>query len=350
MEPKVSIIVPIYGTERYLAQCVDSLLAQTLTDIEIILVDDGSPDNSGAIADAYARQDRRVRVIHQNNAGLGPARNAGMEAAAGEYLGFVDSDDWVCPEMFRRLYEAAGRENADIAVSGHRDMAGDRILVSKVHPLAGRTLTSEEELRSVRRQLFGHAPWDKEAEAFPMSVCMSLYRKEMVNTHALRFREIMSEDTIFNLDAYACANVMVFTDGTDYCYRKENQASITQSFSHHKGQRFLRFLQTLAQMAEQEDGECVLRSKRMAIDYCRLYVGQVAGSNLSFREKKREVRLFVRQEGMKDCWDGYPIKTLPAQQRIFQEMILHGRYGAALMLHRLRHCMRKGAETSDTGT
>ena len=85
MEPKVSIIVPIYKTERYLAQCVDSWLAQTLTDIEIILVDDGSPDNSGAIADAYSRQDRRVRVIHQNNAGLGPARNAGMEAAAGEY-------------------------------------------------------------------------------------------------------------------------------------------------------------------------------------------------------------------------------------------------------------------------
>ena len=107
MEPKVSIIVPIYRVEKYLSQCVDSLLCQTLEEIEIILVDDGSPDNCGRIADEYARQDSRVKVIHQENAGLSAARNTGIRAATGEYIGFVDSDDWAGPEMFRRSFQSA---------------------------------------------------------------------------------------------------------------------------------------------------------------------------------------------------------------------------------------------------
>lgn len=95
--PKVSIIVPIYNVEKYLNKCVDSLINQTLKEIEIILVDDGSKDSSGLIADSYAEKDKRITVIHQCNAGLGPARNSGMKVASGEYIGFVDSDDWVKP-------------------------------------------------------------------------------------------------------------------------------------------------------------------------------------------------------------------------------------------------------------
>lgn len=116
MKPKVSIVVPIYNVEKYLKNCVDSLLNQTLEDIEIILVDDGSPDKSGEIADEYMRNEKRIKVVHQSNAGLGPARNSGMAVATGEYIGFIDSDDWTQPEMFERLYEAAVLENADIVV------------------------------------------------------------------------------------------------------------------------------------------------------------------------------------------------------------------------------------------
>ena len=93
--PKISIIVPVYNVEQYLAECIESIKDQSLTDIEIILVDDGSPDNSGAICDDYARKDDRIRVIHKKNGGLSSARNAGLEVAIGEYIGFVDSDDWV---------------------------------------------------------------------------------------------------------------------------------------------------------------------------------------------------------------------------------------------------------------
>ena len=102
----ISIIVPVYKTERFLSACIASILAQTFTDFELILVDDGSPDGCPALCDAAAAKDSRIRVIHQKNRGLSGARNAGLDAAEGEYLGFVDSDDWVSPHYLEWMTEA----------------------------------------------------------------------------------------------------------------------------------------------------------------------------------------------------------------------------------------------------
>ena len=113
MDPVISVIVPVYKSEKYLEKCLDSLTAQTLHDIEILLVDDGSPDRSGEICDRYAEADNRVRVIHQENQGVSAARNAGIEASRGEYIMFVDSDDWVEADYCRIPYEAAVEHHAD---------------------------------------------------------------------------------------------------------------------------------------------------------------------------------------------------------------------------------------------
>lgn len=112
--PALSIIIPVYKVEAFMGRCVDSVLAQTLTDIEIILVDDGSPDACPALCDAYARRDSRIRVVHQDNQGLAGARNAGLALARGDYVAFLDADDWVTPEAYATLYAAALRHKADI--------------------------------------------------------------------------------------------------------------------------------------------------------------------------------------------------------------------------------------------
>ena len=112
--PKVSIVVPVYKVEEYIDRCLDSLLNQTLKDIEIILVDDGSPDNCPKICDEYAQKDARVRVVHKQNEGLGYARNSGMEVAVGEYIAFVDSDDFVDIRMFEELYDVARGNDSDV--------------------------------------------------------------------------------------------------------------------------------------------------------------------------------------------------------------------------------------------
>ncbi len=115
----VSIIVPIYKVEKYLTKCVDSLLAQTYRDLEIILVDDGSPDLCGAICDRYAAQDGRVKVIHQKNAGVSTARNSGLEIAKGEYIGFCDPDDFCKADMYSELVLQMERHGADIVACGY---------------------------------------------------------------------------------------------------------------------------------------------------------------------------------------------------------------------------------------
>lgn len=116
--PLITVIVPVYKVEQYLERCVDSLRNQTYRNLEIILVDDGSPDNSGKMCDAFAEQDSRIRVIHKENGGLSSARNAGLDIASGEFVGFVDSDDWITPDMYEHLYMLMHQYGAQIGAGG----------------------------------------------------------------------------------------------------------------------------------------------------------------------------------------------------------------------------------------
>ena len=116
MKPKISIIVPVYKAEKYLHICIDSILAQTFTDFELILVDDGSPDNSGKLCDEYASKDNRIKVVHKKNGGVSSARQAGIDKAIGEYTIHADPDDWVESTMLEELYKKAKEDNADIVI------------------------------------------------------------------------------------------------------------------------------------------------------------------------------------------------------------------------------------------
>ena len=117
--PKISIIVPVYNMERYLHQCVDSIIAQTFTEWELLLVNDGSKDSSGEICDEYASKDARIKVIHKQNSGQADSRNIAIQMAKADLIGFVDSDDWIDPDMFEYLYKALTENNADISICGH---------------------------------------------------------------------------------------------------------------------------------------------------------------------------------------------------------------------------------------
>ena len=114
----ISVIVPVYNVEELLPRCVESIMAQTKENIEIILVNDGATDSSGAVCDTYAKKDQRIKVIHKPNGGLTSAWKAGAEAAQGAYLGFIDSDDWIDEEMYERMWESAVKYDSDVVVCG----------------------------------------------------------------------------------------------------------------------------------------------------------------------------------------------------------------------------------------
>ena len=146
--PLLSIIVPVYKVENYLPKCIDSILAQTFTDFELILVDDGSPDNCPALCDAAAEKDARVRVIHQKNGGLSAARNAGLDAARGAWIGFVDSDDYIAPEMYEVLYQAVQSTGADLALCDYAEVDEAGTPCPQMHvSLSEGELTGQELLK-----------------------------------------------------------------------------------------------------------------------------------------------------------------------------------------------------------
>ena len=247
-EPKVSVIIPMYNVEKYLDTCVQSVRKQTLRNIEIILVDDGSPDRCGEMAEEYAKQDPRIKVVHRENGGLGPARNSGMEVATGEYIGFVDSDDWAEPQMFEELYTAATQRNADICFSGMQCMVdgvkGDR----NVNPFADQVLAGQEEIFRLRRSFYGPLPNRQKWDPVPVSVWTAVYRRSLIVDNDLRFRNIRSEDKFFNTAACKMASAITAIGETRYNYRCDGQSSITRTFSEHMVDSYLELFRELLVM------------------------------------------------------------------------------------------------------
>ena len=149
--PEISIIVPVYKVEKYLNECIDSILAQTFTDFELILVDDGSPDNCPALCDAAAEKDSRVRVIHQQNKGLSGARNAGIDVARGNWLSFIDSDDTVEKTFCEKLYRAATESGAELAACNMLFLEVDGSLSGyQEHPLRDEVISQDEAFHRIR--------------------------------------------------------------------------------------------------------------------------------------------------------------------------------------------------------
>lgn len=257
MTPKVSVIVPVYQVEQYLERCVNSLRRQTLTELEIILVDDGSPDGCPALCDQYAAEDSRIRVIHQSNRGQGAARNAGLSLATGIYVGFVDSDDHVLPEMFQKLYETAEAYGADLVLSGIRHRggivfeAGDREEL-KCGFSVPEAFQGQEGRDKLLLGIVGAAPGEPEDSRYGFSVCRAIFRRFLLEDPPLRFdseREWGSEDVLFLLEAAGRSRLSVGIPGAWYCYCR-NGASFSKGYQEDRFPRQKKLMDELERRLE----------------------------------------------------------------------------------------------------
>lgn len=220
----ISVIVPVYNTEKYLARCLDSLLAQSFKSYEIILVDDGSTDSSPALCDSYASRFSHATVVHQKNQGLSGARNVGIAAAAGEYIGFVDSDDWVAPSFLETLYTLATSTNSDIAEVDYEiktapDTNGLTQHEKHVHE---RTLSGLDALKEMLIQE-RYAVWNK------------LYAKKLFHENEAIFPfGLTCEDRVANFKLLPRANQVAVSDSIEYYYFL-NQGSISHDGLSKRG-------------------------------------------------------------------------------------------------------------------
>ena len=205
MKPKVSVILPIYCVEKFLERCLKSVTEQTLRDIEIILVDDGSLDNCPVMCDNYGKLDRRIKVIHKKNEGLGYARNTGLDYATGEYVAFIDSDDFIDINMMNQLYTYAYKYDLDAVFCGmkfvdaHGNITMDRKEVNEYIEMKG------NECRQHVLDLIASREKSRVSSKYMMSVWHAIYHKEFLDKHNIRFcseRDFISEDMIFDIDFF----------------------------------------------------------------------------------------------------------------------------------------------------
>lgn len=225
--PAVSVVIPVYNVERFLRECVDSVLNQTMQDFEIILVDDGATDSSGAICDEYGRQDPRIRVIHQENGGLSAARNTGLDAASGEYVYFLDSDDYIEPYSLEHLQNMADEKQADVVFFDAYVFFTDCEPDPKVYQYHR---SKEYSTKPGRQMLLELLDTDEYRTAVPLM----LFRRDYMLKHNFRFREgILHEDELFTFYVYHGDGMIAHCHEELYA-RRMRQASIMTGASMRK--------------------------------------------------------------------------------------------------------------------
>lgn len=207
----ISIIIPVYKVEKYLAKCLDSVINQTYKNLEIILIDDGSPDNSGKICDEYAKKDNRIKVIHKENGGVSSARNAGISIAKGKYIGFVDSDDWLELNMYEKLMEYAKKDNSDITRIRYYKVYENE----KIYPNYEVEIKGKIDLKSQRENVLNNLLSGK-LHAY---LCLLLIRKELLEKNLLFDTRIaMREDMVLLTELICFADTISIYDVPLYNY------------------------------------------------------------------------------------------------------------------------------------
>ncbi|WP_052211986.1 glycosyltransferase family 2 protein [Anaerovibrio lipolyticus] len=218
--PNISVVVPVYNVEKYLSECLDSLVNQTLKDIEIVCVNDGSTDNSLDILNSYAEKDSRIRIISTENHGYGHAMNTGFGAATGDYIGILESDDFTASNMYEELYKTAVANDADIVKSNYWNYRGGKKELAR--SLKDGPYDKVFSPRHDTIQIFSYTP----------SIWSAIYRREFIVENGIRFNETPGasfQDTSFNFMVLSCADRVVLKKDAYICYRRDNESSSVNS-------------------------------------------------------------------------------------------------------------------------
>ena len=292
--PLISVIIPVYNVEKYLHRCLDSVIAQTYQNLEIICVDDGSVDESGKICDQYAVRDARIKVIHQENQGLSAARNRGLDAAEGEYISFVDSDDYILEDMYKKMLDKLLNYNVDLCVCQWQyEFSDGRQVVKKknIDPTIYGRKTSLEFARFLYRGNSENgvvvAAWNK------------LYRRALLDT--IHFEGRIHEDDAFNGRIMA-KNISVYVmEEQFYVYAQNGDSLTNKPFSANK----FFFLDVLAERRELFKSDAFIRQETELL-YCNMYIeyclrARKDGVAVSHPERYRQIfrKMFssLRREG-----------------------------------------------------
>lgn len=301
--PKLSIVVPVYNVEKYLNQCIDSILEQTFADFELIIVDDGSTDQSGSICDGYARSDQRITVLHTENRGVVTARRTGVNCAQGEYTAFVDSDDWLDPDFYSCIFENAGNTDADVLICKYVIRAAGCVETT----LHRTGYYNRKELESA---VFPHMMYDVRTEQYHITPSLwdKIFRTQLLREvyEGVDPTVTLGEDAVCTYPCIARANSLYILENDAYYHYREDHISMVNSCDMRLLQRVCALAVNMTQQFP-EVPEVLDNQVQCFIAYNGLYAArQVLLLN-------RQLRLYKRIRAVKDFF-GQPVLTCAFQQ------------------------------------
>ena len=324
MKSKVSIVVPVYNSSQYLNQCLDSILKQTLYEIEVICVNDGSTDNSLDILQKYARNDQRVIIINQNNFGVSVARNAGLNSVSGEYFMFVDSDDWIALDMCKNMYLIAETEHADCVMCDYVKEFANHSIVCHIFEQKKIVWNKNEIMNNLHRKLFGllgnELKYPEKGDVI-VSPCMQLFKTSKFQK--IRFTDIKTigtfEDGLYQIDVYKDCERFVYVNKPYYYYRKTNSNSITTAYKSDLYEQWKNLFQIMEQIILDnhlsDEYEKAL-SNRICMSVIGLGLNQIHSSKGIFYDSKK-ISSIITSEMYKKAFLQLEYNWFPIHWKIF---------------------------------
>lgn len=318
-QPLVTIVVPVYNVERYLDQCIESLVSQTYKNLEIILVDDGSLDSSSEMCDDWSERDARIKVVHKVNEGLGMARNTGLELATGKYIFFFDSDDYVDVTIVEKCLQSAEANQADVVIFGRNEVYEDGRVIQK-YINSDKLLFRDEEVRG--DILPGMFTYDK---GFGVSAWGKMYRLETIMRFGKKFlseRDIISEDAYFATDLFSEISTVSIVRECLYFYRKRNN-SLSREYRkdrHEKNNEFFVKTQELINLHNLPYKVLNHLAARYQM-YCIADMKQIVAADIARREKQSELRKIYKDDTLRESLTNESLRLHSLSLEIFFKLL-----------------------------
>ena len=307
--PKVSIVVPVYNAVPFLSFCIDSILNQTIADLEIVLVDDGSTDDSPVLCDKYAAKDSRIICIHQKNAGAAAARNTGLSVATGEFVTFVDSDDWIDPDMYETMVSAAQERSCDLVICDCLKEYGN-ISQLYTHELPGGYYDRSAMISQYFPQLLM-----PDTMEYPVTISnwLLLIRRELIVKHQLSFPERIrfSEDLLFGAEVGYDAQSMVYLKGYAPYHYRQNPNSVTHAEFKNKWPILLELYHRIQESFEQKkEFDFAPQVQRCMLFFVYMAMNEWRAAEISLPQFFRGVQTILDDPVVVDALRAIPISRL----------------------------------------
>lgn len=346
----ISVILPVYNVKDYIEQCIESLISQTYGDIEILLVDDGSTDGTGAVCDRLAETDSRIRVFHKENGGASTARNLGLQKATGQYVMFMDPDDWLDTDTFATLVPLIELHRPDVIRFSYIREFGHTSVIKK-NTFVKEGLSEGKDFRKVYRQtlgLVGEELAHPENMNFLASVCFSLYNKEVIDKNGLQFYDVRKiatfSDGLFNLCVLGKAASFYYIDRPFYHYRKFAAGAATSNYRENFLEKQRLLFGMLKKIADDEQDSQFLEAynNRVVFSTLELCLNVFKKSKKKIK-KYRQIKQILKNPEHRDANKALKTTCLPITWRCYFILVKIGLvWPVYLMTKVIRFIQRKG--------